>query len=83
MLKKAGILTATTAGLLMIGGTAVAAPQADEPPVPVSDGITYSEAYYQFIDGGAALGYGAASLVAGAYTGIARTPWLILSPDGD
>jgi hypothetical protein len=30
-----------------------------------------------FIVGGGALGYGAASLVAGAYTGIATTPALI------
>ncbi|MEU6645790.1 hypothetical protein ABZ863_25010 [Saccharomonospora sp. NPDC046836] len=76
-------MTATTAALLMVGGTAFAAPAASEAPVSAVDGITFSDAYYTFIEGGAALGYGAASLVAGAYAGIARTPALILSPTGD
>ncbi|WP_414939891.1 hypothetical protein [Amycolatopsis sp. cmx-11-51] len=35
---------------------------------------TFGDAYATFIEGGGALGYGAASLVAGAYTGIATTP---------
>ncbi|WP_245992840.1 hypothetical protein [Prauserella muralis] len=76
-------MTAATAALLMVGGTAFAAPAETPAPVPDTEGITFSDAYYQFIDGGAAAGYGAASLVAGAYTGIARTPALILSPTGD
>ena len=38
---------------------------------------TFGDAYNTFILGGGALGYGAASLVAGAYTGIATTPALI------
>ncbi|PRX48972.1 hypothetical protein B0I33_1034 [Prauserella shujinwangii] len=82
MLKKAGIVTATTAALMMAGGTAFAAPAEASSPIP-HDGITFSEAYYQFIEGGGALGYGASSLVAGAYTGIARTPHLIMNPAGD
>ncbi|MFF5992416.1 hypothetical protein [Prauserella flavalba] len=83
MLKKAGFVTAATAALLMVGGTAFAAPAETSAPKSATEDITFDDAYYQFIDGGAALGYGAASLVAGAYTGIARTPWLILSHDGD
>ncbi|WP_307849581.1 hypothetical protein [Qaidamihabitans albus] len=76
-------MTATTAALLMVGGTAFATPAESPVPVPVDDGITFSDAFYQFTEGGGALGYGAASLVAGAYTGIARTPHLILNPAGD
>ncbi|QWF82139.1 hypothetical protein HUW46_05576 [Amycolatopsis sp. CA-230715] len=78
MLKKAGFVTAAVAGMMMIGGTAFAAP-AETPSVPASHGddITFADAYYQFIEGGGALGYGAASLVAGAYAGIATTPALV------
>ncbi|GAA4546519.1 hypothetical protein [Amycolatopsis samaneae] len=75
MLKKAGFVAATAAGLMMLGGTAFAATGGDEPtgaPNP-----TFGDAYTTFIHGGGALGYGAAALVAGAYTGIATTPSLI------
>ena len=74
MLKKAGFVAATAAGLMMLGGTAFAATASHEgAPDP-----TFGDAYATFIEGGGALGYGAASLVAGAYTGIATTPALIL-----
>ncbi|MEV6911329.1 hypothetical protein [Amycolatopsis sp. NPDC051071] len=71
MLKKAGFVSAVAAGLMMVGGTAFAA--TDGTPDP-----TFGDAYATFIEGGGALGYGAASLVAGAYTGVATTPALIL-----
>ncbi|WP_020670430.1 hypothetical protein [Amycolatopsis nigrescens] len=80
MLKKAGFVTATVAGLMMIGGTAFASPM-DSPSSSHGDDkgyVTFSEAYHQFIEGGGALGYGAASLVAGAYVGIIQTPQNIL-----
>lgn len=79
MLKKAGFVAATAAGLTMLGGTAFAATPADEAsaPAPYGSEITFSDAYHTFIAGGGALGYGAASLVAGAYTGIALTPELV------
>ncbi|HKN56655.1 MAG TPA: hypothetical protein VJX66_29475 [Amycolatopsis sp.] len=73
--KKAGFVAATVAGLMMVGSTAFAAqggaPTGAEDP-------TFGDAYATFIEGGGALGYGAASLIAGAYTGIATTPALIL-----
>ena len=72
MLKKAGIVAGAAAGLMMLGGTAFAAP-AHHTPDP-----TFGDAYATFIEGGGALGYGAASIVAGAYAGIATTPALIL-----
>lgn len=80
MLKKAGFVAATAAGLTMLGGTAFAAEQ-EAPataPAPYGDQISFADAYHTFISGGGALGYGAASLVAGAYTGIANTPDMIL-----
>lgn len=75
MLKKAGFVTAAVAGMMMIGGTAFAAP-AETPSVPASGGdyISFADAYNQFIEGGGALGYGAASVIAGAYAGIVTTP---------
>ncbi|MEV6874731.1 hypothetical protein [Amycolatopsis sp. NPDC051128] len=74
MLKKAGFVAATAAGLMMIGSTAFATTN-DHPGTPDP---TFGDAYTTFIVGGGALGYGAASLIAGAYTGIALTPALIL-----
>jgi hypothetical protein len=74
VLKKAGFVAATAAGLMMIGSTAFASPS-DHGDCPDP---TFGDAYVTFIGGGGALGYGAASLVAGAYTGIALTPALIL-----
>ncbi|WP_158888645.1 hypothetical protein [Amycolatopsis anabasis] len=94
MLKKAGFVAALAAGLTLIGGTAMASPAKSPAPAPRPaaqtqqavdplEGIQFHDAYHQFIEGGGALGYGAASLVAGAYAGIARTPWLIMNPLGD
>jgi hypothetical protein len=74
VLKKAGIVAGAAAGLMMIGGTAFASP-ADHGYTPDP---TFGDAYATFIEGGGALGFGAASLVAGAYTGIATTPALVL-----
>lgn len=78
MLKKAGFVAATAAGLTMLGGTAFAAEQEAPAPAPYGDQITFADAYHTFIAGGGALGYGAASLVAGAYTGIALTPDMVM-----
>ncbi|MBB4688474.1 hypothetical protein [Amycolatopsis jiangsuensis] len=74
MLKKAGIVAGAAAGLMMIGGTAFASPADDTTGTPDP---TFGDAYATFIEGGGALGYGAASLVAGAYTGVATTPALV------
>ncbi|TCP56299.1 hypothetical protein EV191_101240 [Tamaricihabitans halophyticus] len=78
MLKKAGFVVATAAAsLLIVGGTASAA-SAEEPATPRADNeITFADAYYGFMESGGALGYGAAGLVANAYTGIALTPSLV------
>jgi hypothetical protein len=73
VMKKAGIVAAITAGLMMAGGTAFASP--DEPGVQPGDGnITYEESFYTFNQGGAMVGQGAAMMVSGAYTGITLTP---------
>lgn len=87
MLKKAGFVTATTAALMMVGGTAFAAsPVATEgcEVGEVGDGyVTFEDAYYTFVNGGGALGYGAASLVTGAYTGILQSPQNFVDSLGD
>ncbi|QEM82349.1 MULTISPECIES: hypothetical protein [Halomonas] len=44
----------------------------------VAGGISFDDAYNDFMEGGALLGGGAGSLIASAYTGIALTPALIL-----
>jgi hypothetical protein len=82
VLKKAGVVVAAAIGLSMIAAPAFAsAAPADQRDLPgmVEEGSwpTFGDAYNTFILGGGALGYGAASLVAGAYTGIATTPALI------
>ncbi|HEV7652184.1 MAG TPA: hypothetical protein VGP26_28870 [Actinophytocola sp.] len=80
MLKKLGVAAFAAVGLSMIAAPAIAsADPMDELPGLVSEGSypTFGDAYNTFILGGGALGYGAASLVAGAYTGIATTPALI------
>jgi hypothetical protein len=84
VLKKVGVVAAAAIGLSMIAPAfASAAPvaQRDMSDLPglVEEGSypTFGDAYNTFIIGGGALGYGAASLVAGAYTGIATTPALI------
>lgn len=82
MLKKVGVVAAAAIGLSLIATPAMAsaspAHMGDLPGL-VEPGSypTFGDAYNTFILGGGALGYGAASLVAGAYTGIATTPALI------
>lgn len=82
MLKKVGVAAIAAVGLSMIAAPAIAsADPIDDMGLPglVEQGTypTFGDAYNTFILGGGALGYGAASLVAGAYTGIATTPALI------
>jgi hypothetical protein len=82
VLKKVGIVAAAAIGLSMIATPAFASasPHGDmDLPGMVEQGSnpTFGDAYNTFTLGGGALGYGAASLVAGAYTGIATTPALI------
>jgi hypothetical protein len=88
-LKKAAVVTAATAGLVLGSTPAFAAPSADEAQVRTVavasadrnaddvESFTFANAFYTFIEGGGALGYGAAALIAGAYAGIALTPALI------
>jgi hypothetical protein len=78
VLKKAGFVASTAIGLMLVGGTAFAAPAATAAPAPSGDDFSFTDAFNQFNEGGGALGYGAASLVSGAYAGIATTPALIL-----
>ena len=87
MLKKAGLVASTAVGLMLVGGTAFASPAATSAPVRQDSDhsahgdhhtFTFWDAFNQFNEGGGALGYGAASLVSGAYAGIATTPQLIL-----
>jgi hypothetical protein len=80
VLKKVGVVTAAAIGIAMVAAPAIAtADPIDDVPGLVEPGSlpTFGDAYNTFILGGGALGYGAASLVAGAYTGIATTPALI------
>jgi hypothetical protein len=82
VLKKVGVIAAAAVGFSMIAAPAFAsaAPAGGhELPGLVEEGTypTFGDAYNTFILGGGALGYGAASIVAGAYTGIATTPALI------
>lgn len=78
MMKKAGFVASTAVGLMLVGGTAFAAPAQTEARIIGDDSVTYADAAQWFMDGGGAVGYGAAALVAGAYTGIALTPALVL-----
>jgi hypothetical protein len=79
VLKKVGVAVFAAIGLSMIAAPAIASADPMELPGMVEPGTypTFGDAYNTFIVGGGALGYGAASLVAGAYTGIATTPALI------
>lgn len=82
MLKKVGVAAVAAIGLSLIATPAIAtADPVEDVDIPglVEEGTlpTFGDAYNTFILGGGALGYGAASLVAGAYTGIATTPSLI------
>ncbi|MGH3449827.1 MAG: hypothetical protein ACRDQW_03690 [Haloechinothrix sp.] len=81
-MKKAGFVASTAVGLMLVGGTAFAAP-ADSVAVVDDDSVTYADAARWFMDGGGAAGYGAAALVAGAYTGIALTPALVAGSFSD
>lgn len=75
-MKKAGFVAATAVGLMMVGGTAYAAPAESDARIG-DDSITYAEAVQIFNDGGGALGYGAAALVSGAWTGVWLTPAMV------
>lgn len=80
MLKRIGLVAAATIGLSLVATPAFATPAdtADMPGlVAAGTNPVFGDAYNTFILGGGALGYGAAALVAGAYTGIATTPALI------
>jgi hypothetical protein len=83
VLKKVGVVAVAAIGLSLAAAPAIASAQVDELDVPIAmasdDTPSFGDAYNTFILGGGALGYGAASLVAGAYTGIATTPALIAS----
>jgi hypothetical protein len=84
-MKKALFVAASIVGLSLIASPAFASTAAPQSPAAVSDipssdvqdWPTFGDAYNTFVDGGGYLGYGAASLVAGAYAGIATTPALI------
>jgi hypothetical protein len=79
VLKKIGFIASSAVGLSLLATPFASADTADFPAQP-----EFGDAVTLFTDGGGALGYGAAALVAGAYTGIALTPDLILdSLDGD
>jgi len=72
MLKKVGIVVVgAVAGLMMVGGPASAAVTQGAPDP------TFGDAYATFNQGGGEVGHGAASMVSGAYTGIALTPALV------
>jgi hypothetical protein len=82
VLKKIGLVAAATISLSLAAAPAFAAPAdhsepRDVTPYVVGSPMTFSDAYNAFMDGGAALGYGAAAVVGGAYSGIALTPSLI------
>jgi hypothetical protein len=80
VLEKVGVAAVAAIGLSLIATPAIAsADPVEDIPGLVEEGAipTFGDAYNTFILGGGALGYGASSLVAGAYTGIATTPSLI------
>lgn len=82
LMKKALFVAASIVGLSLIASPAFAstAAPAAVSDIPSSDAPawpTFGDAYNTFVDGGGYLGYGASSLVAGAYAGIATTPALI------
>jgi hypothetical protein len=82
VLKKIGLVAAATIGLSLAATPAFATPAdhsapRDVTPYVVNSPMTFADAFNAFMDGGAALGYGAAAVVGGAYSGIALTPSLI------
>jgi hypothetical protein len=89
VLKRIGLVAAATIGLSLVATPAFASPAtADHASLPVvsaepRDGdFDFEDAFWTFIDGGEALGYGAAALVASAYAGIALTPALVAQSFG-
>lgn len=80
MLKRIGLVAVATIGLSLVATPAFAQEidTADMPGlVALGTEPTFGDAYNTFIIGGGALGFGAAAVIAGAYTGIATTPALI------
>lgn len=84
-MKKAAFVAAAVTSLSLVAAPAMAAPvsaqQAAPAPVVTQLGgsdLDFGDAVDLWTSGGAALGYGAAALIAGAYTGIALTPALVL-----
>ncbi|MGQ0840840.1 hypothetical protein [Actinokineospora sp.] len=73
MLKKVGFIASAAIGLSLLAAPFASADSQDFP----DHNPHFGDAVDLFTDGGGALGYGAAALVAGAYTGIALTPALI------
>lgn len=78
MLKKAGFVAVAAAGMLTVGGTALAAPASAADEGSSGDTVPFSQAYEDFIESGGNVGEGAAGLVASAYAGIAATPHQIV-----
>lgn len=78
MLKKAGFVASAAIGMSLLAAPFASADTADFPDQP-----EFGDAVELFTDGGGALGYGAAALVAGAYTGIGLTPDLVLESLSD
>ncbi|CRK61595.1 hypothetical protein [Alloactinosynnema sp. L-07] len=72
MLKKTGFITAALVGLSLAAAPLASADTQDFPDHP-----SYGDAVELFTDGGGAVGWGAAALIAGAYTGIALTPSMV------
>lgn len=60
----------------------MAAPAQSDARVIGDDSVAYADAAQWFMDGGGALGYGAAAVLAGAYTGVALTPALVAGSFG-
>ncbi|HEY0639660.1 MAG TPA: hypothetical protein VGD67_18590 [Pseudonocardiaceae bacterium] len=90
-LRRTTAVIAATAGLVLAGSPAFAAPGADAVAAPAErvevvslddDGFSFEDAVELFVSGGAAVGYGVAALIAGAYSGIATTPELVLDSLG-
>jgi hypothetical protein len=83
-MKKALFVAASVVSMSLIAAPAFAAPAAPQAPAAASHGPSdvpdypsFGDAYNTFVNGGGALGYGAASIVAGAFTGVVLTPELV------
>lgn len=77
-MKKVGFIASAAIGLSLLATPFASADTSDFPAEP-----SFGDAVDLFVDGGGALGYGAAALVAGAYTGIALTPELVVDSTAD